>query len=80
MDWLYVQLANVWGNGKDKLSFAGRRWVRGGEGVCGRGGVARCKVGGGGAGKGGGVTLALGKTKLTPKCGSMEMTNTQFQA
>jgi DNA-directed RNA polymerase len=25
LDWLYVHLANVWGQGQDKLSFDGRR-------------------------------------------------------
>lgn len=29
LDWLYVHLANVWGNGQDKLSFEGRRWFDG---------------------------------------------------
>lgn len=32
LDWLYVHLANVWGQGVDKLSFEGRRWVQGMEG------------------------------------------------
>jgi hypothetical protein len=36
LDWLYVHLANVWGQGVDKLSFDGRRWVAGGG--LGRGG------------------------------------------
>lgn len=26
LDWLYVQLANVWGHGQDKLSYDGRRY------------------------------------------------------
>jgi DNA-directed RNA polymerase len=42
LDWLYVHLANVWGNGQDKLSYDGRRcvWAARGEG---RG--ASCKEG-----------------------------------
>ncbi len=38
LDWLYVHLANVWGQGFDKLTFDARRWVsrpgkEGGTGV-----------------------------------------------
>lgn len=46
LDWLYVHLANVWGNGQDKLSFEGRRWDWswcGIEGLRGKGGALKAE-------------------------------------